>query len=77
MQMRNGSIMAKVFQIILVFSSRGLFKNEDETFFQQVLSLFRSLNMIEFKTIFTANEDKEVKNVVKNRKQCQKPAQSC
>ena len=33
--------------------------------------------MIEFKTIFTANEDKEVKNVVKNRKQCQKPAQSC
>lgn len=52
MQMRNGSIMAKAFQIILVFSSRGLFKNEDETFFQQVLSLFRSLNMIEFKTIF-------------------------
>lgn len=63
MQMRNGSIMAKVFQIILVFSSRGLFKNEDEIFFQQVLSLFRSLNMIEFKTIFTANEGKEVKNV--------------
>lgn len=61
--MRNGSIMAKVFQIILVFSSRGLFKNEDEIFFQQVLSLFRSLNMIEFKTIFTANEGKEVKNV--------------
>lgn len=63
MQMRNGSIMAKVFQIILMFSSRGLFKNEDEIFFQQVLSLFRSLNMIEFKTIFTANEGKEVKNV--------------
>lgn len=63
MQMRNGSIMAKVFQIILVFSSRGLFKNEDEIFFQQVFSLFRSLNMIEFKTIFMANEGKEVKNV--------------
>ena len=39
--------------------------------------------MIEFKTIFTANEGKEVKKRGEyyeanlTRKQCQKPAQSC
>ena len=64
MQMRNGSIMAKAFQIILVFSSRGLFKNEDETFFQQVLSLFLDLlTWSSSKQFFTANEGIEVKNV--------------
>ena len=82
MQMRNGSIMAKAFQIILVFSFRGLFKNEDETFFQQVLSLFRSLNMIEFKTIFygqwryRGKKRGEYYEANLTRKQCQKPAQS-
>lgn len=42
MQMRNGSIMAKVFQIILVFSSRGLFRMKMK-YFSSKFSLFLDL----------------------------------
>lgn len=63
MQMRNGSIMAKAFQIILVFSSRGLFKNEDETFSSKFSLFLDLLTWSSSKQFFTANEGIEVKNV--------------
>lgn len=51
MQITNKTIIARIFHMILVFSFRRLFVNEDANPFQKGLCLFKALNMSEYRTV--------------------------